>query len=342
MANFRCDFLVLPDLVFPSDQKVVRLGLEGGPTFTYRNEPSGIDGHSHALIVSVVGQANSIETAERELRDMLIDHLNLLSFVLQSRFRIKHPIRLFDWEPHQIQRRMLAFHSSDPRMPPEPVLDVKFFATVGELQRATPNDAIRKAMKYFRYGMMNEVHEDQFFNFWLALEIIAEDIVPKVPVAVTCKACSGALICATCGHKAMRTPSARSAIEPLIRQFADPKYSEERVWQLADARNKLLHGASSLSIEAHCGRPLAALVNDLGVITWSAILSSLRFKPSGVDLEFAHFGGEFASVRHVARAHIVFAHDGPEEHPEEGKLPTVDVTMSTNFRGKGSESPKTE
>jgi hypothetical protein len=338
MATYRCEFLVIGDLVFPSDQHVVQLGLEGGPVFTYRNGAPAGDGHSHALIVTIVGEATSMDAAMNELRQQLVDHLNLLSFVLQSRFRIKHPLRLIEWEANQKERRMTAFHSVDPRLPPAPQLDVKFFATVREFQRATPSAAIRKAMKYFRYGMMNEVHEDQFFNFWLALEIVAENTVPKIPVTITCRRCKAPLVCAGCGQQAMRTPSARTAIEPLIAEFAEPAHAEERTKQLADARNKLLHGSSAQAIEKHCGRSLATLVNDLGAISWSAILASLRFKPGGADFEFGHFGGEYASMVHVARAHIVFEHDGPEEHPPEEKIPKVDVKLTTRFGSRNDDS----
>lgn len=330
MPLFRCDFRVVGDLVFANEKKVARIVVGESATFTYRNEAPTGDGHSHALIASVVGEAESMESAESILRRRLADQLNLLAFALQARFRIDRALRLIEWTPFQKSRRLTIFHTVDPRSPPLPELTVEHIATVMELERASPQPAIRKAMRYFRFGMMNQGHEDQFFNLWLALEIVAES-APKKQVAITCRKCKGELVCAACSEAAMRMPGGRHAIEPFIRRFSSPGEAEVTVRRLLEARNKLLHGSSAESIAAECGRPLPQIVNELGDIAWRSILSTILFRPDGSALSFGHWGGEFASMMTITAMKLAFDHTGPEEHPPDDKIPSADISLTTTF-----------
>lgn len=338
MPIFRCDYRVLGDLVFPTDQKVVRMKVGDGPTFTYRNEAPRDDGHSYALIVSVVGECTDVNSAEQTLRDALVENLNLLAFVMQTRLQIDEALRLIEWTPFQKKRRLIVFHTVDPRSPPTPDLTEVHIATAGQVARTSPSRAMQTAMRYFRLGMLNRSHEDQFFNLWLALEIVAES-KPKTPVAVVCKQCKGAIVCAACGEAAIRTPGGRHAIEPFIRRFAVTGEEDATVRRLFEARNKLMHGSSAESIEQKCGRPLPALVDELGGVAWRAIFEELRFRPDSGEMEFGHWGGEFAHRRTITGMQIEFSHDGPEEHPHDSKIPEATITLTTRFGGKGSNSP---
>jgi hypothetical protein len=98
------------------------------------------------------------------------------------------------------------------------------------------------ALKYFRYGLLDEQPEDQFMWLWLALEIVAENLKEKVRVPIACSACGANVKCAHCGDEPMRIPMAKQAIEQLIATVVDEKSIAEVAKRQFAARNGLMHG----------------------------------------------------------------------------------------------------
>ena len=113
-----------------------------------------------------------MDTARYQLQTALAAQLDLLSFVTHSRFRITAPLQMMEWEEDQRTRQYDVFHASDPREPPDPELAMPYLESATAIDQSTLRDYTRAALRYFRYGLIDEQPEDQFMRFWLALEII--------------------------------------------------------------------------------------------------------------------------------------------------------------------------
>jgi hypothetical protein len=331
MPTFRCDFDTTGDLVLPADIDQVNVSTTNGFRLTIRNAPVDSEGHAPGLVVCVVGRANCMETAQEELREALAAQLDLLSFVTHSRFKIVGPRRLVEWEEGQKRRRFESFYTTDARYPPDPELDRKYLETLATLDRAKPPDFARRALRYFRYGLIDAQTEDQFMRFWLALEIVAENTKERDSVPITCPACNTAMECGACGAKPTRVPMAKQAIENLIARIFDPA-EQTLSKRLFKARNALMHGKGSVAIEADCKTPLRQMVNELAIAAWNAIMLSIPLaEEGGQSLNFGHRGAEFASGSLIMAIRGIFDHTGDGPHPTDDKMPSLEIGMTTTF-----------
>lgn len=335
MPTFRCEFDVKGDLVLPAYVSELELSSKAGFTTTFRNGPPDSEGHPTRLVATVVGPAESIDSAQDELRRDLAEQLDLLVFATHSRFQIIAPRRLIEWEADQKTRQFRVFHTVDARYPSDPELIREYLETVQALDQATPPAFTRTALKYFRYGLLDNRPEDQFMRLWLALEIIAENVKEKELVPIACPVCNAPMTCAACGTEPARAPMAKQAIEDLIAKIAGTAAQDTSRRQFK-TRNGLMHGRRPESIEAECKVPLPAIVNELGTLTWHAIMSTIPVG-DGPPLAFGHRDGDFASKSLVMSMLGTFDHAGDGPHPTQDKIPSVEIKMTT-FRSPSGEA----
>jgi hypothetical protein len=331
MPTFRCDFVVRGDLVLPIDVPELVLKSSDELTVTFKNGRTNEQGHPVELLATVIGSAPSLDDAQNELRGSLAEQLSLLAFVTHSRFKIVKPVRLVEWTPGQKERRMQIFHTRDVRDPPAPELEAQFLETVAALEKAQPPPFARTALKFFRYGLLDDQPEDQFMRLWLALEVVAENVKERDRVAITCSECGAPIKCTACAHEPSRIPMAKQAIDQLIFRFAGKSAAKVSKRQFM-ARNGLMHGRSREAIEAECEVPLDAIVDELGVLTWKAIMSTIRGAGDGKPLAFGHRDGVFTNKSLILAALLGFEHTGKGPHPADGALPSAEVTLETRFR----------
>ncbi len=216
MPNFRCDFDVNGDLVLPNNVNELELGGSQSVVSTLKNGSLDEDDNATGLVITVIGNAESIDSAEQLFRTVLIEQLDLLAFVTQSRFEIASVRIVMEWEAGQETRQFKTIHTVDARYPPEPGLISEYLETADILNKSNPPGFVRTALKYFRYGLLDRLPEDQFMRLWLALEIIAENVKAKDRIAVTCSKCGAAVKCNECGAEPTRIPMAKQAIDQLI------------------------------------------------------------------------------------------------------------------------------
>ena len=166
-------------------------------------------------------------------------------------------------------------------------------------------------------------------RFWLALEIIAENTKHSIPVPIVCPSCAQAIRCSNCSTEPTRMPMAKQAIEAIFNSMLgeDAKKASKRQF---DARNGLMHGSSVSSIERKTKMSMANLVNELGGITWNAIMSTIPV-PEDATLIFSHREWEFVNKNMVVSMFGSFEHVGDTLHPAEDSIPNVQVTMHTKF-----------
>lgn len=260
----------------------------------------------------------------------LARQLDLLTFVTHSRFKIVAPRRLIEWEPGRRTRRFKAFHVVEGRYPPDPELIQDYLATAATIEKGNLPPFARMALKYFRYGLIDDQPEDQFMRLWLALEIIAENVKEKSRVPIACPACNSALKCPTCGSEPTRVPMAKQAIDRLLAEITGEAAQDVSRRQFI-ARNGLMHGRATESIEADCKASLPQIVDELGALTWNAIMSTLTPAGDGA-LAFGHRSGEFVNKVMVVSMVGEFDHMDEGPHPSEDKIPAVKISMQTRFQ----------
>jgi hypothetical protein len=330
LPKFRADFDVKTTVVLPDGS--APLVLRGNdPVFEIiiRNAKPDSSGYVPSLDVQVITTSESIDMVPDAFRSLLAQQLDILTFVMHSTFLIKQCRRVMEWEPYQKSREFRALQKFDPLYPPDPELRAECIDTAQAISQAQPEGYVQRALRCFRYGVLSWQLEEQFQQFWLAIETIAEGSKEATKIPITCQKCQGSLTCENCNDTPMRRPMAQQAIKNLVGKIVKVG-SEEMYRSLLNARNHLMHGRSSESIEAKIGRPLADLVNDVGFISWHAIMLSMPKIER--PLHISHRGGNFANGELIAGPRGVFAHEGEGEHPTEDKIPNVKIDLMIHFK----------
>jgi hypothetical protein len=329
MTKYRADYDVKCSIVLPpgTDSFLLR-GTDPAFEMIFRNAGLDQSGHVPALIVEVVADSDSIDHVADTFRTLLADQLDILSFSTRSMFQIDQCRRVVEWEAFQKTRALRPLQKFDPLYPPDPELHRELLDTVQRIVNTKPPDYALRALRFFRYGVLERQHEDQFQQFWLAIETIAEGSKAKVRIPIPCPKCSGELFCATCNETPTRRPMARQAIRQMLESNVT---NGAKVYQtLVGTRDHLLHRRSPDSVEAEIGRPLAALVNDAAGIAWHAIMGAMPHLDG--PIHFANRGGEFANKSLLVTPDMQFAYEGDAPHPSEEQIPKVQISLKTNFR----------
>jgi hypothetical protein len=137
------------------------------------------------------------------------------------------------------------------------------------LQHLRPSDRAKLAMRWFRKALTFDREEDQFLAFFVALEVISDDIKAPALVQPTCK---------NCGAEVNSFTSHLEGVKEVIRQHSEmPKRVFDR---LRKVRGKIAHGELS--------HPLTAEVRDylpfIERLAAEAIAISLGADPKTVQV----------------------------------------------------------
>jgi hypothetical protein len=342
MTKFRADYDVKSSIVLPpgADSFLLR-GLDPDFEITFRNARPDQAGHVPSLEVEVVADSESIDRVADSFRTLLADQLDILSFSTHSTFLIDQCRRVLEWEPFQKTRALRPLQQFDPLYPPEPELHRELLDTVQKIVLSKPPDYVQRALRFFRNGVRERQHEDQFQHFWLVIETIAEGTKEKTRIPIPCPKCGGDLYCTHCNETPMRRPMARQAIRQMLE--ANVNNGTEIYRNLVKTRDHLLLGRSPDSVEAEIGQSLANLVNDAAGVAWHIILGAMP-RLDGTN-HFANRGGDFANKSLTIIPDMQFTYDGDAPHPTEEQIPKVQISMTTNFRppqaqgGDNQEAP---
>jgi hypothetical protein len=332
MPTFRGEYEITGDLVLPDDLPEVKMTSASGYEITLRNGPQDSEGHIASLVAIVIGEVDEFERANNHLRSELAGRLDLLAFATQSRFKIVAPRRVIEWEERKKTRRVDFITTYDRRYPPYPELSQKNLNSASELDRTEMPTYTRRALKYFRLGLLAASPEDQFMQFWLALEFIAENTGAKEPVTRLCQnqKCKKPLLC-ECGTEQTRTPMATDRIRQMAADFFG-KNAGFASKTLIDSRNRLMHGSSVDSIEKAHKVSFSEIVNNLGGFVWQVIFMTIPADDNGEPVEFADHGDGFVNVNLNIVAHGTFDYDGDQVHPADHEIPSGTTTVIVEER----------
>jgi hypothetical protein len=329
MTQFRADFYVKGSLALPIGSEPMVISGENPPfEMVFVNAEPDATGHTPALIVRVIADCDTIEDVAEQFRTLLAQQLDVLSFVTHSAFRIEECQRVIDWEPHQRSRRIRPMRKFDRFDPPDPELRRELIDTAQAITRVGQEEHVMRALRSFRYGVIEQQPEDQFQHFWLAIETIAEGSKLTTKIPIPCPKCQSPLFCSDCNESPLRRPMARQAIRELLstlRQDGGGQFYRD----LVRTRDHLLHGRSPDRVEKEVGHPLSVLVNEAGRAAWHAIWYTMR-KLEGTPA-LANRGWHFVNHVIILSPDITFEYDGIAPHPSEAQIPKVEISMHTRF-----------
>jgi hypothetical protein len=197
--------------------------------------------------------------------------LDMIAFVTSARVQRHRIKQIIDCTPTSGTRDCLVWADSIEHKDPQPYLDDRIVKTIERLMQSDLPPAVRRALRWYRFGVLEKVVEDQFQYFWFALEILAEH--NKTPVKIPDKSpqCKSPLYCETCKTHPTHKPYAKQAIRSLIRTV-DSTCSEVVIDALDQTRNSLMHGSTLKDIETELPDSDQHIVDILGRVLVKALL----------------------------------------------------------------------
>ena len=310
-ADIQGGFEVKSQLVLAADQNPLEItSPDQGLEIVLRNAPPDDDGHAPGLVAKVVGPAEKIEDVATQLRSILADQLDILTFVTHARMQIERCFRVMEWDAGKKTRATHVLKTFDPDHPPVPNFPGVVMPAVNVIARENLPGHVRQAPKCFRLGVIGRYADEQFQQFWTAIEIMAEGEKDIAEIPVPCPTCGHALHCPQCDATPIRRPMAQEAIRALFDQIGieDAAAVYKR---LSDTRNCIMHGRDVAKLEKKHG-PMPALINEAAFVAWHAILRGMVVPADGV---MANLGWDFQHKEMVLRGLFEVGHTGPGDHP---------------------------
>jgi hypothetical protein len=154
---------------------------------------------------------------------------------------------------------------------PQPFLSEDTARAIERLLEFDIPPAIRRAMRWYRLGINETVPDDQFINFWFALEIVAEFQKSTDKVPDRCPQCQSPLYCESCKTHPVHRPYPKQAIRALLKAV-DKECDDATIERLDKTRNSLMHGSTLKEIEDSLPQPHEQIVDILGRLLWRALI----------------------------------------------------------------------
>ena len=194
----------------------------------------------------------------------------MLAFTTGARFS-RHRIRQIVEVTPNMMKNVLMWSYSIQYEDPKPFIEEETGRSIERLLEFDIPPAIRRAMRWYRLGINETVPDDQFMNFWFALEIVAEFQKSPDKVSDICQKCKSPLYCESCQTYPVHKPFAKQAIQALLKAV-DKECDDETILLLEKARNSLMHGLTLKEIEESLPQPHEQIIDLLGGLLWKALI----------------------------------------------------------------------
>lgn len=266
----------------------------------------------------------------RDIADELLSRcMSLLAFTTGGAFRSHRIRQLVNATPgHTGMRDMLLWSERIEYENPQPLLSEKTSDAIERLLQFDMPPAIRRAMRWYRLGVNGEVPDDQFMNFWFALEIVAEFQKGSEKVPDRCAVCKSPLFCEACKTHTTHRPYAKQAIRDLLLRV-DNVCDDMVVDRLDRARNGLMHGSTLAEIDEAGDDEQKTQVHGvdvLGRLVWRALVHQFPRE----SIEGSAFGSPSTYLHHTMDA---IAHMRMPVHT----LPDGDLDLDSSLKGVKAE-----
>jgi hypothetical protein len=215
--------------------------------------------------------APSLDQARDIAEELLADCLNILALATGCKFQ-RHRIRQVVEATHGVaMKSVLMWSDIIDNEDPQPFLENSTTQCIERLLEFNIPPQIRRAMRWYRLGINAKVPDDQFINFWFALEIVAEFQKSAAKVPSKCPQCQSPLYCESCKTHPIHRPYPKQAIRALI-ESVDKDCDDETIERLDRTRNGLMHGATLKEIENDLPDPHEHIVDIFGRLLWKALI----------------------------------------------------------------------
>lgn len=327
MPHFRADMQVKTDCVLALDVRHIDIPLHAlGARIVLRSGPAGESGVSEWIDAEVYANADTIDEAPALLRSHLADALDCLCYLTSVRYLIERVTRVIEWDAGKKTRVFKALHTVDHRFPPQPALGAGFGRSVAELCAAPMPKYVRRGIQCYRKAMITPRVEDQFLEFWRALEVLAEAQKGSAASRIKCRRCEpGFLVCEVCGDGPERVQTAAEAMRQLLAEIKYPD-SDTFFGILKRCRDKLTHGSSEESVSREIGRPLHEVVGELSRCVWTGLRRAMP--PLTEPVACFPPTGDVVVPELIAGVTGEFDHTADGDHPPNEELPTVKVSLT--------------
>lgn len=271
--NFVANYEVRSTCSIVDDEKILKIR---HPKGRYRARVQNIQRTVYTvpflLSINLYFDALSLHEAQDVADDCLADCLNMLVFATGASFK-RHRIRqIVDASQNKGgMRDVLMWSDSIEYEDPQPFITEDHANSIEKLLEFDIPSAIRRAMRWYRLGVNATVPDDQFMNFWFALEIIAEFQKSPEKVHDKCPKCRSPLYCESCKSHPTHKPFAKQAIRTLLKAI-EKDCDDGLITRLEKTRNSLMHGLTLKEIEDSLPQPHEQIVDILGRLIWKALI----------------------------------------------------------------------
>jgi hypothetical protein len=326
MTRFLGNWEVETDIILPKDIPFLRYDTsDSAYTVFLRNVLQPREGLTY-LSMQVVFDASDLSHAKETGQQVAKEFLDYLTLVSSLKLRLRRLFQIFNWELGAGMRECLYFSpSASHDDAPYEALDAKILETVAILQKQPLNPRLRRAMKWFANGVASPFPDDQFTYFWFVVELIAQLVKNPSPIPDRCPMCQEPLHCTSCGTTPLHRPYPKQAIKQLFTKYG-PKAADAFYHRASEARNMLLHGEETLSIEAALKINFAELVDDMGKIAWVSLVNQFSPVMIGTTPSFIRTS-RFVQMNLTGTAHMHVGFTPNFENPDPAHFPKVEFTM---------------
>lgn len=226
------------------------------------------------LIVYIIFESENIDDAEKVGMEYLEDFFDILGFSTCALFKIQKRIALYDWTPGITSRKGRVYKSIPSPNMPSFILNDEFILTLETLLRSDKNELLKRALRWFRFGISSSDPSDQFQLFWFVIETLTQLDTDKKKVPDKCPHCQNPLYCPNCQRTPYHRPYLIQAIEKIFKKYISDN-PEQAFTVSSKTRNALLHGESIKEIESKFGTTLPDIVTIVGKVAWIALLNGI-------------------------------------------------------------------
>jgi hypothetical protein len=238
-----------------------------------RNVPRSTYTNPFLISLHLYFDAPALDEARDIADGHLAECLNMLAFITGSSFS-QHRIRqIVDATQSGASgmRSLLMWGDPIEYEDPQPFLCEETSEAMERLLEFHRPPAIRRAMRWYRFGINASTPDDQYMFFWFALEIVAEHQKSTEKVPDRCPKCQLALYCETCKTNPLHRPYPKQAIRALLKAV-DKNCDDATIMRLEKTRNSLMHGLTLVEIEGSLPKPHEKIVDVLGHLLWRALI----------------------------------------------------------------------
>lgn len=236
-----------------------------------KNIPRSVFSEPFLISLVIYFDAPSLNESKDIAHDLTADCLNMIAFATGSRFQFHRIKQIAEVKPDESGMNSILFWGESIEYDdPQPFITRQTTDAIEKLSLFDAPKPIQKALRWYRLGVNATVPDDQFMNFWFALEIIAEFQKPNIKVQDKCPKCKGALYCESCQAYPEHKPYLKQVIKQLLIQVC---HCDDATFDMLDStRNSLMHGQTMGEIEGNFPDLERHIVDILGRLVWIALI----------------------------------------------------------------------